>query len=134
VSLKDTPGFESLNVIPMIDVMLVLLTIVLTTASFIATGKIPVDLPESSALPRQEEDQPLVIVVEADGVIRHHGEAVSLAALRERLRGAEREQPVWLRADRRVPFQHAVDVLDLLREMKFRKLSIQTEQRRGAGS
>jgi len=38
--------FDYINVIPLVDVMLVLLTIVLTTSSFIATGMIPLDLPK----------------------------------------------------------------------------------------
>ncbi len=38
-----------MNVIPFVDIMLVLLIIVLTTSSFIATGRIPVNLPEASA-------------------------------------------------------------------------------------
>ncbi|MDR2451306.1 MAG: biopolymer transporter ExbD [Candidatus Accumulibacter sp.] len=132
MSLKDTPGFEGLNVIPMIDVMLVLLTIVLTTASFIATGKLPVELPEASAAPRREEDEPMRVEIEADGTIRHGGEVVSLDTLRRRLDPVGRETPIWLRADRKVAFQFAVEVLDLLRTMRFRKLAIETSARRGA--
>ena len=37
-------GFDYINVIPLVDVMLVLLTIVLTTSTFIAAGAIPVEL------------------------------------------------------------------------------------------
>jgi biopolymer transport protein ExbD len=134
MSLKEEAGFESLNVIPMIDVMLVLLTIVLTTASFIATGKIPVDLPEASATPQQQEkDKPVVVEIDAEGRIHHDGEAVSLDGLGERLEKARRETPVLLRADKDVRFQLAVDVLDLLKEMRFQKLAIQTETRRGGG-
>jgi biopolymer transport protein ExbD len=44
----DEKPFETLNVIPFVDIMLVLLTIVLTTANFIATGRIPVALPLAS--------------------------------------------------------------------------------------
>ena len=40
--------FDYINVIPLVDVMLVLLTIVLTTSSFIASGMIPVELPKAS--------------------------------------------------------------------------------------
>ncbi len=40
----DEKEFDYLNVIPLVDVMLVLLTIVLTTATFVVTGRIPVDL------------------------------------------------------------------------------------------
>jgi biopolymer transport protein ExbD len=131
MSMKDMTGFESLNMIPMIDVMLVLLTIVLMTASFIATGKIPVNLPAASATPLTEENQPAVVEIDAAGQIHYDGVAVSLDALKGRLDGVKRETPVLLRADRDVRFQLAVDVLDLLKEMSFQKLAIQTETPRG---
>lgn len=44
----DEKEFDYLNVIPLVDVMLVLLTIVLTTSTFIATGGIKVELPKAS--------------------------------------------------------------------------------------
>ena len=40
--------FDYMNVIPLVDVMLVMLTIVLTTSTFIATGNIPVELPRAA--------------------------------------------------------------------------------------
>ena len=43
----DQNGFDSINVVPLVDVMLVLLTIVLTTSTFVATGAIPVALPKA---------------------------------------------------------------------------------------
>ena len=43
----DEKPFESINVIPFVDIMLVLLTMVLTTATFISTGRIPVSLPQA---------------------------------------------------------------------------------------
>ena len=44
----DEKPFESMNMIPFIDIMPVLLTIVLTTSSFIASGRIPLNLPQAS--------------------------------------------------------------------------------------
>ena len=45
----DESGFESINIIPLVDVMLVLLTIVLMTSTFIAVGAIPVELPKAES-------------------------------------------------------------------------------------
>ena len=39
---------DTINVVPLVDVMLVLLTLVLTTASFVSTGRIPVDLAKAA--------------------------------------------------------------------------------------
>ena len=46
---KQHKKFDSINVIPFIDIMLVLLVMVLTTATFIKQGVIPVNLPEAKA-------------------------------------------------------------------------------------
>ena len=50
----DEKEFDYMNVIPLVDVMLVLLTIVLTTSTFIATGAIPVELPKATASVEKE--------------------------------------------------------------------------------
>jgi biopolymer transport protein ExbD len=126
--MKGMRGFESLNVIPMIDVMLVLLTIVLTTASFIATGKIPVALPTASAQPERERATEIV-EIDAAGQIHYAGEALTLETLREKLDRLDRNTPILMRADKTIPFQRAVDVLDLLKRLEFRRLAIQTDQR-----
>ncbi len=56
----DEKEFDYLNVIPLVDVMLVLLTIVLTTSTFIATGGIQVELPEAASTepPRRSRRAP----------------------------------------------------------------------------
>lgn len=57
---KKTPKrFDSINVIPFIDIMLVLLVMVLTTATFIKQGIIPVDLPQAKASEQKEEKKRL---------------------------------------------------------------------------
>jgi biopolymer transport protein ExbD len=57
---------NQINVIPLVDVMLVLLVIVLTTATFITTGQVPVDLAKAKESGSQK-DMPLVITLTADG-------------------------------------------------------------------
>ena len=57
-------SFDSINVVPFIDIMLVLLTIVLATATFIQTGAIPVSLPETSYSVQQVEG--VVITISKD--------------------------------------------------------------------
>src|SRR5918992_3095058 len=57
---------NQINVIPLVDVMLVLLVIVLTTATFISTGQIPVDLAKAKEA-GDRQDTPLVITLTADG-------------------------------------------------------------------
>ena len=58
---------ESINVIPFIDILLVFLAIVLTTASFISQGKIKVNLPEANNETSSNVEQPLTLTVSKSG-------------------------------------------------------------------
>ena len=125
----DEKEFDYLNVIPLVDVMLVLLTIVLTTSTFIARGTIPVDLPAASRN-SEERLKPLAIEIDAHGVIFYRAAAVNLQSLKERLQPVERVTPVLIRADRGIQLQSFIDVLDLVKGSGFTRVSIQTESKR----
>jgi biopolymer transport protein ExbD len=121
----DEKPFESINVVPFIDVMLVLLTMVLTTASFIATGRIPVSLPQAtSAQTEKRKDKTIDLL--ADGSIRLDGRLVSKEELASSLAGAPQDTQLLVRADRAIVFQSFVDVADLLKRMNFAKVALQT--------
>ena len=60
---------STMNVIPFIDVMLVLLAVVLTTATFVAQGKIPVALPDAASADQLPVTQPIEITVSDDGAV-----------------------------------------------------------------
>ena len=121
--------FNYINVIPFVDIMLVLLTIVLTTSTFIATGVIPVELPKVA---QKNEDtlKTRTIVIDKTGQIHMDGRTVSLDELSALLQNDNREVPVLIRADRALALQGFVDVIDLVKRMGFRKVSLQTEERR----
>lgn len=120
-------GFDYINVIPLVDVMLVLLTIVLTTSTFIASGAIPVELPKAASAAKQEKG--LTIEIDASGRVHLSSKPVSLAQLKDSMRQMERERPVLIRADRSVELQPFVDVLEAVKQMGFTSVSLQTEQR-----
>ena len=54
-----------INVIPFIDIMLVLLAVVLTTATFVAQGVIPVSLPEATSADELQRNRPIEITIDA---------------------------------------------------------------------
>ena len=70
VGSGDSDNAE-INMIPLIDVMLVLLVIVLTTATFISTGQIPVNLAKAKEV-GDRKDVPIVITLNAEDLDRHH--------------------------------------------------------------
>src|SRR5215813_8294860 len=109
----DDKPLETLNVIPFVDIMLVLLTIVLTTANFIAVGRIPVSLPQASRS-QVEKHQDKTIELTANGDIFFDGEAVTKEVLEGRASQLAKDTSFLIRADRNLAFQRFVDVADIL--------------------
>ena len=125
----DEKEFDYLNVIPLVDVMLVLLTIVLTTSTFIATGGIQVELPEAASTETTAPLAPRTLTIGAEGRLWVEADEVSLATLADALAATGRETPLVVRADRNLPLQQFVDVYEAVRGLGFTTLSLQTEQR-----
>ncbi len=123
--MREKP-FESLNMVPFIDIMLVLLTIVLTTSTFIASGRIPVNLPKATASP-PDNQKSRTIDIDAAGKVYLDGQMQTMDALKHRLGALDRATPVLLRADKAVQLQHFVDVADALKQLGFTKVAVQTE-------
>lgn len=121
----DERPFDTLNVIPFVDIMLVLLTIVLTTANFMATGRIPVALPKASKS-QTETLQEKTIDITAGGDIRFERARVSQEELESRLRTLPPGTSFLIRADRTVELQRFVDVADVLKRLGFAKVAVQT--------
>jgi biopolymer transport protein ExbD len=118
--------FSSINVIPLVDIMLVLLTIVLITATFVVQGSIPVQLPRAKAS-HGENLKGLFITITQEGTIFFEDKKVSLLELERELEKYQRDSYVQVMADRRATVQNLVDVLDLLKRLGFKKVSIKTE-------
>jgi biopolymer transport protein ExbD len=122
----DERPFETMNVIPFVDIMLVLLTIVLTTSSFIASGRIPVNLPKASRSVTQA-DRAVIIELTQAGNTYVNGKAVTPEVLRTLLAPMARDTGFVIRADRDITLQRFIDVADLLKQLSFRKVAVQTK-------
>lgn len=121
--------FDYINVIPLVDVMLVLLTIVLTTSTFIASGIIPVELPRASKS-HEETLKTQTVEIDKRGNIYLNSKPMSLDNLRDSIMSLDKAIPILIRADRDISLQVFVDVLDIVKKLGFRKVSLQTEQKR----
>jgi len=121
--------FDYINVIPLVDVMLVLLTIVLTTSTFIATGVMPVELPKAS---RNQEDilKTQTIEIDREGHIYLNSQPLLLDDLRIVLRSLDKSIPILIRADKNINLQSFVDVLDIVKNLGFKKVGLQTEEKK----
>ncbi len=121
--------FDYINVVPLVDVMLVLLTIVLTTSTFMAAGVIPVELPKASG--RQEEIlKTRTIEIDKKGGIFLNSRPLSLDGLRGSMGSLDKSTPILIRADKSIALQGFVDVLDLVKSLGFKRVSLQTEVRK----
>ena len=116
----------TINVIPFIDIMLVLLAVVLTTATFIAQGRIPVTLPQASQGEAVSRDRVLELSVDADGKLYLKDRGIALDALPAALQGLAASTPVRLRVDARAAFEHFVAVIDRLKARNMTNVAILT--------
>ena len=122
----EESGFDTINVIPLVDVMLVLLTIVLTTSTFIAVGAIPVELPQAKNS-NAEILKVTTIEINRQGELFLNAEPSNLLLLRTSLTDMQRSQPILIRADKDIGLQTFVDVMDVVKGLGFRKVSLQTQ-------
>ena len=121
--------FDQINVIPFIDIMLVLLAIVLTTATFISQGMIEINLPEAENAEaiQQSNEKMIEITINAKHEVFFDGEAVNQEALGTKLERVSKESPIQLRVDEAVAFKNFIGVIDLLKKNKLEKLTIITK-------
>jgi biopolymer transport protein ExbD len=115
---------DQINVIPLVDVMLVLLVIVLTTATFISSGQIPVNLAKAKEVGTRT-DAPIIITLTADGALFLNDRAVPEGGLQGVLTVEPRESAVVVRADKVTLLERFVSVVDEVRGLGFQQVSLE---------
>ena len=129
-----------INVVPYIDVMLVLLIIFMVTAPLLTQG-VQVDLPDADASPIDAEDlrnrEPLVLSVDREGryyvnVGGNEDQPVDEATVLQRVQvvlSRDAETPVLVKADERVPYGRVVQGMVILQQAGARKIGFLTDPR-----
>ncbi len=115
---------DQINVIPLVDVMLVLLVIVLTTATFISTGQIPVNLAKAKEV-SDRQDVPIVIALTAEGNLFVNDTPVPKDGLPTALSTRPRESAVVVRADKVTLLEQFVALVDEIRGLGFQQVSLE---------
>jgi biopolymer transport protein ExbD len=119
--------FDKINVVPFIDIVLVLLVIVLATASFITKKSVQVDLPTASTK-KVTEKKAIVISIDKKGEYFYEKLPMSLENLKAKLKKLDpKKDVVSLQTDQKTEFQKFVSVVDILKEQGFQNLSIVTK-------
>lgn len=117
----DLPVNHDINVTPFIDVMLVLLIIFMVAAP-LATVDVKVDLPVSTANAAPKPDKPVFLSIQADGNLLVNETPVSEAGLGAAIETAtqsDREQRIFLRADKTITYDTIMSAMNSLRSAGY---------------
>ncbi|WQX78352.1 TonB system transport protein ExbD [Helicobacter pylori] len=120
---------DGLNVVPFIDIMLVLLAIVLSVSTFIAQGKIKVSLPNAkNAEKSQPNDQKVVVIsVDEHDNIFVDDKPMNLEALSVVVKQTDPKTLIDLKSDKSSRFETFISIMDILKEHNHENFSISTE-------
>jgi biopolymer transport protein ExbD len=118
----------TINLMPLIDVMLVLIIFLVLTTTFIVAPGIKVDLPSGRSAERAS-DNDVIVVIQQDGVVYYRDERVELPTLHAILSQAKQQQPglrLVIRADKNVQHGRVVEVMDTAKAVGIERLAIAT--------
>jgi biopolymer transport protein ExbD len=122
----DLDEVHEINVTPFIDVMLVLLIIFMVAAP-LATVDVAVDLPVSTAEPRPRDPKPLFLTLKEDHTLALGETAVAnneLGPALDAASGNDKEQRVFLRADKQVDYGALMELMNKLRAAGYLKVAL----------
>nr|WP_321270411.1 biopolymer transporter ExbD [uncultured Tolumonas sp.] len=130
--LSDDGGGQpqsEINMIPLIDVMLVLLIVFMITAPLLSNA-VKVDLPQASSSPEDIKNNDIKLALKASGELFWGGEAISREALELRLQNAAKQQPVpelHIHADRNLDYGKVADIMALSSRSGVSKIAFVSE-------
>jgi biopolymer transport protein ExbD len=125
---------HDINVTPFIDVMLVLLIIFMVAAP-LATVDVPVDLPAANTQRQQRPDKPVFLTIRTDLSLAIGDDPVAPGALVAKLDAAtagNKEERIFLRADRSVSYGDVMQVMNVLRDDGYLKIALVALETRNA--
>ncbi|PIE55738.1 MAG: protein TolR [Desulfobulbus propionicus] len=118
-----------INVTPLVDVMLVLLIVFMVAAPMMTQG-IEVNLPKTTNKSLAQEDEPVVVTLNKDGEIFLGKVKMDITLLRQQLSAAtpeQKQEPVYLRADKTVPYGMVMETMGCIKASGYEKLGMITE-------
>ena len=127
-SASDETMISGINVTPLVDVVLVLLVVLMVTATYLAARTIPVDLPKGAT--GEPTGVTLAITVDEQGRTFLDGAGISDELLRQRIQSARAADPqvrAVIAADQNTRHKSVVKVIDLLRQEHVNRFAINVE-------
>lgn len=124
---KNRTVMAEINMVPFIDITLILLIIFMVMSPLLVQMQLTVDLPKSQAINTQAEDDVLRIEVQKNGTISVQNKQFTLKNLEKELilrMGKANKKTILVQADKDVPIQQVVNVFDIAKKLGAAKLGI----------
>jgi biopolymer transport protein ExbD len=121
----DQTLISDINVTPLVDVVLVLLIILMVTATAIVSKTIPMELPQAAT--GEATPSTLAVSIDKTGAVFLDTVPVTSEQLRAQIRGARANNPdlrAVIAADGRIAYAKVVEVIDILRQEQIHKFAI----------
>jgi biopolymer transport protein ExbD len=127
-----------MNLVPLIDVLLVIIIFLVVSATFSRTSELQINLPTAEA--NSPQDKPLVITVEVDAGGRYMvngnevagGEVESIASALTKAAGNGKEPTIVINADAKTTHQSVINVMEAARQANYTHITFATQI--GSGS
>ncbi|MGN0016315.1 MAG: ExbD/TolR family protein [Candidatus Avelusimicrobium sp.] len=124
---KNRTVMAEINMVPFIDITLILLIIFMVMSPMLVQMQLTVDLPKSNAINTQTDDDVIRVEVRKDGTISVMNKKLTLKNLERELilrLGKANKKTILVEADKEVPVQQVVDVFDVAKKLGAAKLGI----------
>jgi biopolymer transport protein ExbD len=126
---RNTTPMADINVIPLVDIMLVLLVIFIITAPLL-THAVKIDLPRASSVPNELQVTSVELALDEAGRIFWDGEEIDRASLQDRFATAGRQEPtpeLHLRVDRLARYETLADLMSEAGRAGLTKIAFLTD-------
>lgn len=129
IKMLKLPKNEGLNIVPFIDIMLVLLAIVLSISTFIAHGKIQISLPSSeNATNISNNEKKLLITIDEKNTFYLNDKLADLNEVQNAIFSLDKKTIVELKSDKNAKFESFVKIIDFLKAKEHENFQILTEK------
>lgn len=128
---SDEPIAE-INVVPLVDIILVVLIIFMVTAPLVLKPTIDVNLPQASSGEQKQAPQTIEVVVSKDGQVYYNGKVVTLDQLKEQVSveaKANAESSVVLTADKDVTLNGLTVIIDAIKTSGIKKVGFSIQKK-----
>ena len=126
---RNTGFNSSINITPLVDVMLVLLIIFMVAAPLMTSG-VSIDLPKGAASAIEEKSQPIIVSVKSDGTIFLQEESSKLGLIPSQLLGMTNnnlDSKIYVRADQNLGYGRVMEVVKTINNAGFTQVILVTE-------